>query len=88
MATPRVILTKDYILNAFKLLEETEIMTKRMEFFNRYMVDNVTWNITGSAHDLVGTRYNLADHTAATFGKLGNEMIEVSTVKSCRYGLM
>ena len=76
MAVPPVVLTKDYILNAFKPLEETEDVEKRTKFFKMYMVENVTWNITGSAHDLVGTRYSLAEHNSATFGKLGTDAHE------------
>lgn len=64
-------LTKDYIRDAFKLLEEVDDLDKRNSFFEKFMVPDVKWEITGSAHDMAGTRHNLADHSAASFNKLG-----------------
>lgn len=66
-----VSLTKDYIRKAFKHLEETEDLDLRNEFFKRYMIENVTWEITGNGHQLAGTRHSQAEHSAASFSRLG-----------------
>ncbi|PSR97363.1 hypothetical protein BD289DRAFT_480207 [Coniella lustricola] len=72
-ATP-VVLTKDYIRDAFKLLEEVDDLSQRNSFFEKFVVPNVKWEITGTAHDMAGTRHNLADHSAASFDKLGKKL--------------
>lgn len=66
-----VALTKEYIRDAFKHLEETHDVEHRNEFFKRYMLEDVKWEITGNGHSLAGTRHSLADHSAASFNKLG-----------------
>lgn len=66
-----VTLTKDYIRKAYKHLEETEDLDFRNEFFKQYMIDNVTWEITGNGHELAGVRHSLSEHSAASFSKLG-----------------
>lgn len=66
-----VVLTKEYIHQAFKHLEETQDMAHRNEFFTQYMLEDVKWEITGNGHSLAGTRYSLADHSAASFNRLG-----------------
>ena len=63
-------LTKDYIKLAFGHLEETQDLNKRDIFFKEYMVENVTWEITGQDHYMAGIRHSLAEHTAASFAKL------------------
>lgn len=66
-----VVLTKEYIRAAFKHLEETDDVAHRNAFFQRYMTEDVEWEITGSGHELAGTRHGLAEHSAASFSKLG-----------------
>ncbi|KAF3765560.1 hypothetical protein M406DRAFT_329457 [Cryphonectria parasitica EP155] len=74
-ATPTpVILTKDYIRDAFKHLEEVEDVEHRNLFFKKYMVEDVKWEITGNGHELAGTRYSLAEHSSASFTKLGKKL--------------
>lgn len=68
---PPVHLTKEYIRAAFRLLEQPDGVEDRDRFFQRYMVANVRWEITGSGHALAGTRNSLADHSAASFSRLG-----------------
>lgn len=77
-------LTKDYIRNAYKHLEETDDLDVRNEFWDKYMIENVTWEITGNGHSLAGIRHSLAEHSAASFSKLGNQRVPFRFV--CRAG--
>lgn len=74
-SSPGSPLTKDYIRKAYKHLEETNDLDVRNEFWIKYMVENVTWEITGNGHSLAGIRYSLAEHSAASFSKLGNQWV-------------
>lgn len=77
-ATPApVSLTKEYIRAAFELLSQTDDAENRSEFFRRYMVADVRWEITGSGHELAGTRNSLAEHSAASFSRLGTSFFRV-----------
>jgi hypothetical protein len=71
MAARTFTLTEDYILRAFKPLEEIQDLDKRNVFFQDFMVDDVIWELAGTSHALAGTSYSLAEHNAATFNKLG-----------------
>lgn len=66
-----VSLTKEYIRDAYKHLEETEDLDFRNQFWKKYMIQNVTWEITGNGHSLAGVRHSLAEHSDASFSKLG-----------------
>lgn len=73
-SSPPVVLSKEYIRAAFKHLEEIDDVEHRNAFFKKYMTENVEWEITGNGHALAGTRYSLADHSAASFSKLGTNV--------------
>lgn len=73
-SSPPVVLTKEYIRAAFKHLEEIDDVEHRNAFFKKYMTEDVEWEITGNGHELAGTRYSLADHSAASFSKLGTNV--------------
>lgn len=68
------VLTKDYIRNAYKHLEETDDIEHRNQFFKKYMVENVIWEITGNGHEMAGTRHSLAEHSAVSFTRLGKKL--------------
>lgn len=75
MATKPFVLTKDYIYHAFKPLEEVEDLEKRSAFFRNFIVDDVVWEIAGTAHELAGRSNSLAEHNAATFDRLGRGLM-------------
>ncbi|KAF7561200.1 hypothetical protein G7046_g2960 [Stylonectria norvegica] len=68
-------LTKAYVLTVFAPLQETTDLTLRNSFFTNFVVPDVKWTITGTGHSLAGTRYNLQDHSDASFAKLGKRLI-------------
>lgn len=68
------VLTKEYIRNAYKHLEETDDIEHRNEFFKKYMIEDVTWEITGNGHEMAGTRHSLQDHSAVSFARLGKKL--------------
>ncbi|CAM1500418.1 Fc.00g095800.m01.CDS01 [Cosmosporella sp. VM-42] len=67
-------LTKSHVQNAFASLRETTDLPARNVFFTEHMIPNVTWTITGTGHSLAGTRYNLQDHSNASFNNLGKRL--------------
>jgi hypothetical protein len=69
------VLTHAYIKQAFAHLEEVDDLSRRNIFFSKYIVKDVKWTVTGSGHDLAGTRYTLEDHANATFNRLGESSI-------------
>ena len=69
-AKDKVPLTKEYIKKAFSYLEEVDDLDKRNIFFTKYMIEDVTWEITGRGHRLVGTRHSIAEHNAASFARV------------------
>jgi hypothetical protein len=64
------ILTKSYVLNSFSPLLETTNLSHRAIFFNTSVRPSVTWTITGSGHQLAGTRHTIQDHSEASFNRL------------------
>ena len=71
MAKNHIQLTKEYIQDAFSALQGIEDLSRRGTFFSNYVVEDVTWTMAGSAYDMAGTRYSLADHSNVTFNALG-----------------
>ena len=63
-------LTKDYIKKAFSYLEEVDDLDKRNIFFTQYMIEDVTWEVTGRGHRLAGTRHSVAEHNNASFARV------------------
>ncbi|KAK2612644.1 hypothetical protein QQS21_001260 [Conoideocrella luteorostrata] len=70
----RFILTKDIVRKAFAHLGETQNMEYRKKFMTDYLVPNITWTCTGSAHSLAGTRHSVEEHSKATFERLGKKL--------------
>jgi hypothetical protein len=68
-------LEEAYVRTALSPLAETKDMAVRSEFVRQYLVHDVEWTVTGSAHSLVGTRHNIEDHFAATFNRLGRSRL-------------
>lgn len=69
--SPPFRLSKSYVDEAFKHLEDTDDLSNRKAFFTNYMVPDVKWYMAGSAHSLAGTRYSIESHSKATFERLG-----------------
>ena len=67
-------LTKAHVHHVFASLLETDDLSVRNVFFTDHMIPDVTWTITGTGHSLAGTRYNLQDHSNASFNNLGKRL--------------
>lgn len=73
---PTFKLTKAHVFAAFEPLAEIEDLTVRNRFFSEYVVPDVIWTMTGSAHSLIGTRTTLQAHSDATFNRLGKKLVK------------
>lgn len=69
-------LTKALVHKAFSHLAETKNAQVRGRFLSEYVVPDVKWTCTGSAHSLAGTRHTVHDHNEATFARLGRKLQE------------
>lgn len=70
----KFILTKQLVRKALAPLLEVDNLELRRKFLTDYLVPNVTWTCTGSAHSLAGSRYSVKDHEDATFNRLGKNL--------------
>ncbi|KAJ3532323.1 hypothetical protein NM208_g8492 [Fusarium decemcellulare] len=68
-------LTRSHVLSSFAPLLETSDLARRNVFFTDSVIPNVAWTITGHAHSLVGTRYNIEDHCNISFNQLRKRLV-------------
>ncbi|KAF4458641.1 ketosteroid isomerase [Fusarium albosuccineum] len=68
-------LTRSHVLSSFAPLFETSDLARRNVFFTDSVIPNVAWTITGHAHSLVGTRYNIEDHCNISFNQLRKRLV-------------
>lgn len=65
------VLTKSHVLASFSPLRETTNLAARSVFATQSVRPNdVRWTITGSGHQLAGTRHTIEDHSKASFNRL------------------